>query len=126
MKVNRPMKGCGGTDKLQRGLAGFGRTWHQEGGEVGTLQLRPGSMDRHLGSPDVSGGIYGGISRLALALTLTFILHSGITEPAASCQLPIYPHVSVGVLLPSAWDREGRKEVEMTVVSVRNFASITV
>lgn len=42
--------------------------------------------DGHLGFQMSWGGIYGGISQLALEPTVTFILQPGITEMAASSQ----------------------------------------
>ncbi|CAB1461005.1 unnamed protein product [Pleuronectes platessa] len=72
-----------------------------ESGLVGKLAGKHGGdmvdldqWEGHLGFQMSRAGIYGGISQLALAPTVTFILQSGMSEPAASCQLPIYPHIS--------------------------------
>lgn len=52
--MNRPIKGCGGADKLQCGLAGVARLLASMRA-LGFLQLRPGSVGRAPGIPDVSG-----------------------------------------------------------------------
>lgn len=95
--MNRPIKGYGGTDKLQCGLAGVagapgiqrGECWHPA---AETWIDGPGTWD----SRCLWGWIYGGISQLALALVATFILHSGVTETGSVVPASDLPtHVSV-------------------------------
>lgn len=52
--MNRPIKGCGGADKLQCGLAGVARLLASTS-ILGFLQLKPGSAGRAPGIPDVLG-----------------------------------------------------------------------
>ena len=94
-------------------------SWHPRG-HLASCSLDLDQWDGHLGFQMSRGGIYGGISQLALAPTVTFILQSGVSEPAAWCQLPIYPHISAWVSA-SVWHR--RKSIRSSCRKLDHCAS---
>lgn len=95
IKVNRPIKGCGGADKLQWGLAGVCETLgiHKDSWLPATETWLDGTG--HLGFQMSWGGIYGGIPQLALVPRVTLTIQSGRYGKTGSVEPASYPHISV-------------------------------
>lgn len=91
--MNGPIKGCGGADKLQCGLAGVARLLASMRA-LGFLQLRPGLARQAPGIPNVLG--WNLWWHLLTGISAHGDIHPSVCMmELAAQQLPIFPHISV-------------------------------